>query len=70
MAGLKKVSGIGEAKPCLPLDIRSVLVGEAKANLRPGQMEEFLRLLDGDYRNDEEALRGFIWNATEEQSDV
>ena len=44
---------------------RRALIASARGNLRESDMREFMKLLDGDYRDDEAALRGFIWGCIE-----
>lgn len=46
-------------------ELRRELVAAAQGNLSATDLATFMTLIDGDYRDDEAALRGFIWACIE-----
>lgn len=61
-----------ELGPCeepLTPAIRQELIAAANSNLKNHDCVDFMNLIDGDYKNDEPALRGFIWNCIEGYED-
>ncbi len=44
---------------------REELRSAARANLAGASMREALRLIDEDYKDDPDAVRGFIWEEAE-----